>query len=137
MEKVKKHLLWIVPIMGFLIATAHFLATKYFWYWTFDSTDLIMHGFTGYWAFLTLILFSIIWFKKIKLETVLLSAIALTVLIGIFWEIFEYTFHLVEFSSKYPMDTLTDLIMDTIGGSLAWYTFEMFVNKDKKACLQK
>ena len=112
-----KKLLQRISILIFFIFFLNLLANKFYWYVSIPPFDIFMHTLGGFWLALAVIFvfkvkeFSISNAKKI---------IMWVLIIGLLWEVFE--FGVSEIILKNPLntkvDTITDLICDTVGGML-------------------
>ncbi|MEK7195574.1 MAG: hypothetical protein AAB655_02675 [Patescibacteria group bacterium] len=109
-----------------LIFGLNFFGYRYDWYNTFPWYDIPMHVFGGVWLALALVyifdgrIFILGEGRKLASFSILLSAV---LLIGIFWEIFEYSIDVFIFRkysfSSVPVyilkNSLSDLINDILG----------------------
>ncbi|HEY4478424.1 MAG TPA: hypothetical protein VI775_01120, partial [Candidatus Paceibacterota bacterium] len=71
---------------------------------------------------------AILWITKNPRYT-----IPLTIIAGIIWEIFEVYYNITGWpigSMNYKLDTLKDLIMDTIGAVTVWFIFKNKKNNE-------
>lgn len=109
------------------------------WYVDLPWIDIPLHLMGGAWvALLFFRLFGDLFFEKLyehKYEAarVLILAVAFSVLIGVFWEFFEYLltqYTPIEFQGSLT-DTMGDLLMDILG-SLAMAYFILFYLFPKK-----
>ncbi len=127
-------LFFIVLVIGIL----HQIAIRYYLYWTLDWFDILMHFLGGFWiAFATVwtIIFSdyFRFFQNKNFRFFILASFLSAFVIGIFWEIFEYTYDITFWADGYVFDTVKDLVMDSLGGIVA----SLFLYKVYKKRLQK
>ena len=116
----------LLLLMFFLIAF-HYVGLKFYWDYTTWWWDMIMHFLAGFWeGLLFLWFFSIkdIPFLKPSLDfrdpKLFHKAIFYVLLIGLWWEIFE--FYINNYLSMYSfdmIDTSSDVILVLAGGFLA------------------
>ena len=111
----KKMLLPIILLM-FFIFFADKLADKFYWYNSIWYFDIIMHFLGGVWVGL----FFIYVFSRRSLDNLIFKVVLSVLLIGIFWEIFEfYVNNVVGRTPFNVVDTLFDIIFDFFGGLLS------------------
>jgi glycopeptide antibiotics resistance protein len=95
-----------------LVLYLHLIGMEHFLYWRFWWYDVLLHFLGGVAITSFLFIFTQSWKK----------ALAGLFLIAIGWEIFEYVLHIaVRAGDDYTLDTIKDLIMDTIGAGAAIY----------------
>lgn len=88
----------------------------FFRIWWFD---IPMHILGGVWAG-----YAVIWvLQRSGWGATLAHVVVGAFVIGVAWELFEYTYD-VAYSPfmSYPLDTAKDLLMDVLGGMLAYLT---------------
>jgi hypothetical protein len=112
--------------IGTTIATVvlHALASWLDWYELFPWFDILMHTLGGAWVASIVLCVARVrnlpFFTSNRVWIHILVTVALTALIGIWWEFFEYALFTVIAHVPQPPglyeDTLLDLLMDTIGG---------------------
>lgn len=99
-----------------LIAFLHISALQFYLYWSLWWFDILMHFLGGAWVAAAvlwcLLLSGYVHTRWRPFRT----AVCLTIIVGILWEIYEYAFGmtLVEHEA-YVFDTALDLVMDMIG----------------------
>lgn len=121
--------LFILFLLIFIVAV-HILAMANFWYWTVPWLDIPMHFLGGFWvAALFFWLFS----KKLSQEykkilggnflILLILCLGFVSLVCVLWEFYEFSYDHYIFSKNSLLlaqgdvtDTMTDLLMDLIGG---------------------
>lgn len=103
-------LLW-AAFLALILTYLHTQAILHFLYWFYDWFDILMHFLGG----LAIAVFLIGFFVTERRALLIGGFFALV--IG--WEIFEYLFGLPR-ESAYVLDTIIDLVMDTLGGALAY-----------------
>ena len=97
----------------------------YFLLWWFD---IPMHMLGGFWVALTsmVIYYHLGWVHRHDRSPsfVVTAMLATTLIIGIFWEVFEFSVeHLVKLNDNGVFDTLKDLLDDMIGAVIASVIF--------------
>lgn len=106
-----------------IIGTTHMLGVVYFWYWKFLWLDAPMHFLGGLWVGLITLLIASLFIKRpetVKRFNIILLAVGSAIVVGILWEVFEYAFGISLAShSVFIRDTVTDLILDSVGGLVA------------------
>ena len=117
-NKLFKQTFWFLFFIGIL----NLFATYFYLYWTSWWFDLLMHFLGGFWVSMVVLsvwsLFNknsqnILSFKKVFFWVVLVS---------ILWEIFELIIGatMISDGKVFIVDTLSDLLMDFIGGILGF-----------------
>lgn len=114
-------------VLGFLvlaIAIVNVFAHQYYWYWLMRWFDMPMHFFGGIW-----IAGAVLWwrffsgkFTSVELTTkaIFTWAIIGAVGIGLAWEVFEAVVSYLTVGRMNDMgDTISDLVIDTLGGLLS------------------
>jgi len=133
-NKILKIIVFLIVLIGIIHVTAYYFHLYLELWWI----DMLMHFLGGAWvaAFsLWFIFFSNILNIKREnnLSSFLVTAFCAVLLVGIGWEIFEFKAGLSFFSPLtlstrgYWMDTISDLILDLIGGMfVALYFYRIF-----------
>lgn len=115
--------LYAALILTALLAGLHFLAGAYYLYWTFWWYDVMMHflaGVTlGFFAFWILFRSGIIFGEEKRASLIILSVLLPVFLLGVAWEVFEYTNGITDSHEGYRLDTMNDLILDSCGAVFA------------------
>ena len=117
----KKSVLLRFTILLYIIATLHIAALYFSWYWEFWWYDIMMHFLGGFWLFG--MGFLLLFFSKTKRPHLSIygCAFALLLIIGMLWELFEFSLDtLVVFQSNDLVDTVSDIGMDIAGGLVAF-----------------
>lgn len=113
-----------------LVAFFHYIALKFYFYWTVPGYDIPMHIAGGaLMSFCTLwfIFFSGIFSIKVSARNVFPFALGATIVIGILWEVFEVRAGLTSLTLADRIDTVKDILDDAIGALLAsWYFVKTF-----------
>jgi hypothetical protein len=94
-----------------------------YWYWQSGWIDSVAHFFGGLGTtllFLWFYFYSGLITPAAKVKIIFFSSLFYVLIVGALWEIFEYKFGLVVNSPGYLSDTFSDLIMDLIGGAVAF-----------------
>ena len=121
----------LVTLSFFSILFVHSLNSAYRWYDKFLWLDIPMHLIGGMWvALLFVYLFerNLLKLQQVHFLKALVLCLGFVALTGIFWEFYEYladvyvykvhSLFLVTNPKNYP-DTLSDIVNDLLGGSLA------------------
>jgi hypothetical protein len=116
--------------IGFLLIIAlgllHFSAEFFYLYWVYWWFDALMHflaglsgGLVTYWVLAD----SSWWSRWIgRRDWDYIMAVFLCVMmVGIAWEIFEYTNGIIQSHERYQFDVINDLILDGVGALLAGF----------------
>lgn len=118
----------LLALLGLVIALFQFLANEYYLYWEWWWADILMHFLGGFF-----IAGSVLWFIRFEVPVglrarvpVFVTTFALTLLVGIAWEVFEY---LTDSASaiNYTLDTTLDLAMDVVGILAAYVLIKRYV----------
>lgn len=105
-----------------LILFLHKYAIEYHFYIKYWFYDIIMHFLGGVGLAMSIYCISV-FFNLSFINNSLSRIILLSVLLGIFWEIFEVVYDVLGFpfgTAHYYFDTTKDLIMDTLGATAVW-----------------
>src|SRR3989338_6446852 len=112
----KYSLLYIAFGLLVILWILNFIALEFYFYWNIWWYDLMMHTLAGFSG--GLIAF---WFAKtVNISRPFLFALVSLMVVGIVWEVFEYVFEITPMID-YWQDTITDLIADGVGASLACF----------------
>ena len=120
---MRKNVLIFILFLAGLVAILNYVAIDNFLYWRFWWFDILMHflgglliGLMSLWAY-----FYSDFFKNSKVEKNILIIISLISVwfIGVGWEIFEILIEPEYFKEGYILDTILDLVMDTLGAIVA------------------
>lgn len=109
-----------------IVFFTNFFATKAYLYWYIWWFDIMMHFVSGIIVgYFGMFIATLIWKKSLQLsqrKKLLLFVVALltSLLIGMIWEILEYSMGLIQNTPELVFDTVSDLIDDVSGGILAW-----------------
>lgn len=117
-------------LLSIIVLIALTNAAAFYWhlYFYYPWLDIPLHFFGGLWV----ALYALAWYYgtswlKEKDETVAFVfayAISATLLVGLGWELFEFSLEtIVAFSEHDLGDTLLDLVMDTLGALVAGAVF--------------
>jgi len=133
----------IVIYLVVIIAALHFLGLTFYLYWILSWFDIVMHFLGGAWVAITVIwLLFFSEFSAVKTHSkspapTRLSSVAIisAIIVGVGWEIFEYTTGVTLVSeANYATDTASDLLMDIIGA----FSAALFVVwNEKKLAVKK
>ncbi len=128
-----KHPLFISwAILLVCIVALHIVALQFFLYWMYSWFDIMMHFLGGLFvSLMTLWFFFESGYVNIyrSIQNVVIIAGGSIVFIGIGWEILEVLAG-IPIEENFISDTVTDLIMDVIGASIAIFIFiKLFLHK--------
>jgi len=120
---IKKPLLAESLVISGAILILHLLALNLFLYWTVEWFDILMHFLGGLFIgiFSSYVLFGSGLFK-IKSHAVILFIVVMAsvLVVGLTWELWEL-FAGLSSVLRDQFDTVLDLVMDTLGGLVAFY----------------
>lgn len=132
---MKKHpILSQLVLFSIVFALAHKIALYFSIYWTVEGYDSVMHTFGGFiGALLVIYVLEKIGISPqtaLKKIILLLFVMVSVVAVGSIWELWEI---FVGFTDPFTdmIDTISDLVMDTIGSIIG------FIYYDKKLKLKK
>jgi len=137
MEHTGNRILKTLFFLIWIIAIIHMLAEFNFWYWKFLWLDIPMHFIGGLWLGLAGLW---LWYHtphlaRLRERTNLspfLVALVTGVLIGLVWEAYEYlvwTYSGKGLPPEYPLDTVSDLVMDTLGAVTGYGLYRVLARK--------
>lgn len=117
-----RRFIFLFAALSALIGTLHFLAVKWWLYWTFWWFDVPMHTLGGLW------LSAIVFFLFVKDRAFFAGAsgrlifsffVVTAVSIGVFWEILEVVADAtMVLKENYALDTLSDFLFDAVGATI-------------------
>lgn len=123
----------------FVIALVNAAALYWHLYYHLWWLDVAMHLVGGYWIALTglTLYYYVPWYGERERSPlfVIVFALALTMVIGILWEVFEFSIDRMTLAFTYHdiADTLGDLINDFIGALVAaWVFLRLGYNKNQE-----
>lgn len=93
------------------MAVTQVYALEHYWYWTYWWLDILMHGVGGVVIGLLVTLF---------MTRRLWLIVALTLLVGMVWEVFEVSIGISISEPNFLFDSTVDLVMDLLGGAAAY-----------------
>lgn len=103
----------------------HKIAYELYLYWTYRWVDIPMHILGGIMAGL----FTFVFLRITRLPENTRNLIIGVLLVGIGWEILELLYKVDVLSTRYWIDTVKDLIDDTIGGLISIYIWKKIPNQ--------
>jgi len=117
----KKKLFISLSFLLYIIAALQMLALYFFWYWSYWWYDIMMHFLAGFW-----VCGMVLWVcffsgsakisRPIRKSRAYLTALGITFLIGLSWELFEFSLDtFIVFQQNDLVDTMSDLGMDMLG----------------------
>lgn len=110
-------------LLLYSILILHILGNVLGWYYTIPHFDTLMHFLGGFWVAMFLVYlikkYAKDLFRQNKLKEILFL-IGITMIIGFFWELYEFLadtfiFNKALFMQQSVVDTITDLIADFFG----------------------
>lgn len=108
-----------------LVIFLHKIAHELYLYWTYRWVDIPMHILGGVMAGL----FTFLFLRAAKLPESVRYLILGVLVIGVCWEILELFYRVDELTPRYWIDTIKDLINDTIGGIISIYIWKKIPNQ--------
>lgn len=112
----------LLALLAALIGGLFLVGLEFNLYWELPFFDVLLHFLGGIWVALTAFWFLFLSRMVVVSPVYVLPSMLVSVLvIGIGWEIFEYTIS-VTLADNYSLDTGIDLVMDMLG-ALAAYRF--------------
>lgn len=120
---MKHRLLYISFGLIILLGALHWTASMLYLYWTISWFDTMMHflggvslGILSLWT-----LYASGIFKRLtpNQARAIITAIMIVLAIGVGWEIFENLNGLTQSTEGYKLDTIHDLLADTLGALVA------------------
>ncbi len=127
-----------VLILLILILVIHILATVFYWYWTIDWLDIVMHFLGGFWLAAVFLRFLV---PKLRISDhksliILILMVSFAVFVGVLWEFYEFLFDVfgsinghLKFTQQGVADTMSDLFFDLLGGSVCFGIYRFFIHK--------
>ncbi len=108
---------WLMLSVVVVLAIAQGFAVYYHWYFFYPWLDIPMHIIGGFWLMIAIPYFFPSTFTALRH---ILPLFVLAMLIGVGWELFEFSLDkLVAFTIHDMVDTLDDLKNDALGALLA------------------
>jgi H+/Cl- antiporter ClcA len=107
------------------IIVIHMLAVELSLYWTYRGVDVPMHILGGIMAGF----FTLVSLQSLKLKETLLYTLMGVLAVGVGWELLELLYRVDTLNFRYWVDTVKDLINDTIGGLIAIYIWKKIPNQ--------
>lgn len=128
----KKLYLYELLLVSILVSVLHFIALKFYLYWSTNWFDVLMHFLGG--LVIGLIALYLIYSFSISREysekhgfITIVHILSLVLVVGLMWELWElfmgFSLVLEDLS-----DTILDLIMDTLGGLFAFLYSRIKIN---------
>ncbi len=128
----RKKLIKTLVTLVIFIFVVHVLASKFYWYYSIWYFDMPMHFLGGFWSGLFIIL--LLSYKNLldgKMSGSILKIILGVLLIGISWEIFEFSANSYFVKNLFVanrLDSVSDIFFDLSGGLVAiLYYFKSIV----------
>lgn len=103
----------------------HKIAHELYLYWTYRWVDIPMYILGGIMAGL----FTFVFLRITRLPESTKNLLIGVVIVGVGWEILELLYKVDALSTRYWIDTIKDLIDDTIGGFISIYIWKKIPNQ--------
>lgn len=122
----RRTFLWPMVFVGILVAVLHQLAIVFSLYWSIEWFDILMHFLGGLWVgFFALLVFFSSGIIKVTENVrnagmIFLVVIFSVLVVGLTWELWELFVGLSDQIAD-RSDTILDVVMDSIGGVVAFY----------------
>ncbi|MBI2120244.1 MAG: hypothetical protein HYT94_01310 [Parcubacteria group bacterium] len=132
-----------------VVAMLNYFAFQFHWYWKFWWFDMIMHTLGGAW-----VASFALWYRfyrnpapsaplpvfpkisalgEVVCGKALATALSAVLVIGIGWELFEFSVDtFIAFSRHDPVDTASDIFFDVLGSIIAIFIFFLMYNRQKR-----
>lgn len=126
----RKPLFWEILGVIILIGVLHKVALSLYLYWTTSWYDIMMHLLGGFWIGIVVIyIFFVSGYFSLPKENrllVFLFTLSAVLVVGLGWELWELFARLTDvFEDK--VDTIMDVIVDFIGGALAFIYSKKYI----------
>lgn len=108
-------------LAGLVLAVLHYFSLELYLYWRYLWLDIPMHFLGGVvvaLGYLTLRDFFSTWPQKLF---TLYKTLAVVVLVAVTWEFFEVAIGVFFQEDRYVIDTVSDLVIGLMGGTLGYY----------------
>lgn len=129
-NKLYRNTFWLL----FFIGVLNLFATYLYLYWTSSWFDLLMHFLGGFWVAMVVVSLWAVFNKNKIVYPKIFSVILWVTVVGVLWEIFELSIGATELSDgiRFIADTLSDIVMDIIGGLVGTkYSYYLMNLKNK------
>ncbi len=93
------------------MAVTQYYALEFYWYWTYWWLDIVMHITGG--VVIGLLVAHYVSPRFVRI-------VALTLLVGVLWEVFEYVLGISRVEPNFHFDSTLDLVMDVVGACIAY-----------------
>lgn len=103
----------------------HKIAHELYLYWTYKWVDIPMHILGGIMAGL----FTFVFLRITRLPESTKNVLIGVMIVGVGWEVLELLYKVDALSTRYWIDTVKDLIDDTIGGLISIYIWKKIPNQ--------
>jgi len=103
----------------------HKIAHELYLYWTYRWVDIPMHILGGIMAGL----FTFVFLRITRLPESIKNLLIGVMIVGVGWEVLELLYKVDALSTRYWIDTIKDLIDDTIGGLISIYIWKKIPNQ--------
>jgi hypothetical protein len=109
-----------IILLMFVLFVADLLAKKFYWYLSIWWFDVLMHFSAGFWVGL----FFLYIFTAKEFILPVVKVLLCVFVVGFLWELYEFYIyqHLMGIPFDF-LDTLSDLFLDLLGGTLAIFYF--------------
>ena len=106
------------------VALAHLVAIHFYLYWTYRWIDNPIHALGGVTVALGVSILPFLGVTILEKFPPFWTTFLCVLFVGVVWEIFEITTGIMVFEPGYVTDTVSDLLMDCIGGVIGYYVVQ-------------
>ena len=115
----RSSVLYIGLGLSLLLAILNLLALAFYFYWTLSWYDYLMHFLGG--LTLGVVMIAVLRIESHSTRGFIILFLSVMVMGGV-WEVVEYMADLTDSTEPYAIDTIKDLVMDALGGGVAYYS---------------
>lgn len=129
-NKLFRNTFWLL----FFIGVLNLFATYLYFYWTSSWFDLLMHFLGGFWVAMVAVSLWAVFNKNKTTYPKIFTIVLWVTMVGVLWEVFELWIGATELSDgiNFITDTLSDILMDILGGILGTkYSYYLMNTKNK------
>lgn len=111
-------ILFLIHLAG--LALMHNLAITFYFYWQYPWFDILMHFWGGVVVALGVGMLPSFGVRYISRPPSLFQIGVAILLVGLSWELFEYSVGIWANEPGFVSDTVLDLVMDTLGAAVGY-----------------
>lgn len=104
-----------------IIAVVHAVSIQFFLYWKYVWLDIPVHAFAGVACVFGLYMLPYFGITRFANTNTLSKSVLFALVVGLVWEVFEYTAGVSQSEPGFVLDTIIDLCMDVFGGSVGYF----------------